>query len=55
MVDGEAQPPVTVSWPWDDSAATAVDAFGEPHPVEVRDRRLRLSVSDTPVFVSPGT
>ncbi|MFF4126233.1 hypothetical protein ACFYYP_22135 [Microbispora rosea] len=51
--DGEDHPPVAVSWPWPASAATAVDAFGEPHAVEVRDRMLRLAVSDTPVFVSP--
>ncbi|MFI7031705.1 hypothetical protein ACIBK1_23610 [Microbispora rosea] len=50
---GEDRPPVAVSWPWPASAATAVDAFGEPHAVEVRDRMLRLAVSDTPVFVSP--
>ncbi|MEV4294834.1 hypothetical protein [Microbispora rosea] len=49
---GEDRPPVAVSWPWPASAATAVDAFGEPHTVEVRDRMLRLAVSDTPVFVS---
>ncbi|MEU6410056.1 hypothetical protein [Microbispora sp. NPDC046933] len=59
MVDGEDRPPVPVSWPWPASAATAVDAFGRPHAVEVRERRLRLAVSDTPVFVStvvsPGT
>ncbi|MEU7694488.1 hypothetical protein FLW53_06165 [Microbispora sp. SCL1-1] len=52
-VDEEDLPPVAVSWPWPASAATAVDAFGEPHPVEVRDRRLCLAVSGTPVFVSP--
>ncbi|GIH60442.1 hypothetical protein [Microbispora siamensis] len=50
--DGEERPPVAVSWPWPASAATAVDAFGEPHAVEIRDRRLRTAVSDTPVFVS---
>ncbi|WP_182899444.1 hypothetical protein [Microbispora sp. H10830] len=53
--DGEDQPPVPVSWPWPASSATAVDAFGEPLAVEVRDRRLRVAVSGTPVFVSPGT
>jgi hypothetical protein len=50
--DGEDRPPVPVSWPWPASTATAVDAFGEPHAVEVRDRRLRVAVSGTPVFVS---
>ncbi|MFG1863719.1 hypothetical protein [Microbispora bryophytorum] len=51
-VGGEDRPPVAVSWPWPASAATAVDAFGEPRVVEVRDGMLRLAVSDTPVFVS---
>ncbi|TQS30551.1 hypothetical protein [Microbispora sp. KK1-11] len=49
---GEDRPPVPVSWPWPASTATAVDAFGEPHAVEVRDRTLRTAVSGTPVFVS---
>ncbi|GLX07578.1 hypothetical protein [Microbispora sp. NBRC 16548] len=53
MVDGEDEPPVPVSWPWPASTATAVDAFGEPLAVEVRDRRLLVAVSGTPVFISP--
>jgi hypothetical protein len=32
--------------------ATAVDAFGVKVPVEVQSGEIRLSVSDTPVFIS---
>jgi hypothetical protein len=50
--DGEDEPPVPVSLPWPAPEATAVDVFGGPHPVEVGDDRVRLMVSDTPVFIS---
>jgi hypothetical protein len=50
--DGEAEPPVNVEWPWSAPDASAVDAFGADHPVRVRDGKLRLAVSLTPVFVS---
>jgi hypothetical protein len=50
--DGEDEPPVTVSLPWSAPAATAVDTFGAPHPVAVDDGRLRIDVSDTPIFLS---
>ena len=49
---GEDEPPVTLDWPWPSSRAVAVDAFGERQPSEVREGRLRLEVSVTPVFVS---
>ena len=50
--DGEAAPPDPVAWPWPDSAVTAVDAFGVAVPVEVHNGEVRLSISDTPVFLS---
>jgi hypothetical protein len=50
--DGEAEPPDPVAWPWPDSAVTAVDAFGVPVPVEVHNGEVKLSISDTPVFLS---
>jgi hypothetical protein len=50
---GEDEPPITVSWPWQAPAATAIDALGTTHPTEITDGRLQLPVSLTPVFVSP--
>jgi hypothetical protein len=50
--DGEDEPPVPVSLPWPAPAATAVDAFGGRHAVEVGARRVRLLVSDTPVLIA---
>ena len=51
---GEDDPPVPFDWPWPAPRATAVDAFGQPQPAEVLDGRLRLQVSDTPLFVTTG-
>jgi hypothetical protein len=50
--DGEDEPPVPVSLPWPAPAATAVDAFGGRHAVEVGAGRVRLLVSDTPVLIA---
>ena len=49
---GEDQPPVALDWPWPPPAAGAVDAFGHEQPAELRDGRLRLQVSATPLFVT---
>jgi hypothetical protein len=49
---GEDEPPVAFDWPWRGARATAVDALGQKHPAEVRDGRVRLEVSVTPVFVA---
>lgn len=49
--DGEDQPPVPVSLPWTAPDASAVDAFGTPHKVEVRGGQLHTMLTDTPVFV----
>jgi hypothetical protein len=51
--DGEDQPPVPVSVAWSTEGATAVDAFGAPHEVEVDGGTLRLLLTDTPVLVTP--
>jgi hypothetical protein len=53
MFDGEDEPPVTVTWSWSAPTATAIDALGETPATEVRDGRLRLPVSLTPIFVTP--
>jgi hypothetical protein len=51
---GEDDPPVPFDWPWPEPRAAAVDAFGQPRPAEVAGGRLRLQVSDTPLFVTAG-
>jgi hypothetical protein len=52
--DGETLPPDPIEWPWADSSATAVDVFGVAVPFEVQSGQIRLSISDTPVFLSSG-
>ena len=52
--DGEDEPPVAFDWPWPAARATAVDALGQPQPAEVRDGRVALRVSLTPLFVAAG-
>jgi len=51
--DGEDEPPVEFSWPWTAPSAAAADVFGRACPVEVREGRVHLAVSLTPVFVRP--
>ena len=55
--DGECEPSVRVEldWPW--HGGEAVDAFGTPQPVTVQGDRIRMQLTDTPVFVevSQGT
>jgi hypothetical protein len=52
--DGEDEPPVAFDWPWPAARATAVDALGQAQPAEVRDGRVTLRVSLTPLFVAAG-
>ncbi|GAA4581485.1 hypothetical protein GCM10023194_12860 [Planotetraspora phitsanulokensis] len=52
MFDGEDAAPVTVTWPWPASSATAIDALGDVPAVELRDGRIELAVSVTPIFVT---
>ena len=49
---GEDEPPVTVSWPWAEGTATAVDVFGQPVACQVTGNQIRLPVSASPVFVT---
>jgi hypothetical protein len=59
---GEDEPPVAFEWPWPDARAEALkpsapgplatDALGQKQPVELRDRRLRVQISVTPLFVT---
>ena len=51
---GEDDPPVPFDWPWPAPRAAAVDAFGQPQPAQVLDGRLRLQVTDTPLFITAG-
>ncbi|WP_432840969.1 hypothetical protein [Dactylosporangium sp. CA-092794] len=50
--DGEDRAAVDVALPWDRAAAAAVDAFGGPVPVRVRDGAAHVAATVTPVFVS---
>jgi hypothetical protein len=52
--DGEDEPPVAFDWPWPAARADAVDALGQVQPAELRDGRVALQVSLTPLFVSAG-
>ena len=49
---GEEEPPVPFDWPWPAAHATAIDALGQPAPIELRDGRIQLQVSITPLFVT---
>jgi len=49
---GEDEPPVHFQWPWPAGEARAVDALGQAQPAEVRDGRLELAVSVTPLLVT---
>jgi hypothetical protein len=50
---GEDESPVSFEWSWDTPQARAVDAFGQNIPTEIKDGRLHLRVSLTPVFLEP--
>lgn len=49
---GEDEPPLAIEWPWPWDRASAVDAFGAPHPLDVRDGRVLLPLSVTPLYVT---
>ena len=49
---GEDEAPVRFDWPWPHQNAQALDAFGAAQAVDLRDGRVSLRVSDTPVFLS---
>jgi hypothetical protein len=48
---GEDAPPISATLPAEVSASHAIDAFGKPVTSETREGRVRLPVTDTPVFV----
>jgi hypothetical protein len=50
--DGEDQPPIPVRLPWTAPDATAIDAFGTTHHVEVHGGQLHTMLTDTPVFIT---
>jgi hypothetical protein len=45
---------VAFDWPWPEARAAALDAFGQPRPAEVRDGRVHLEASITPLPVTAG-
>jgi hypothetical protein len=49
---GEDDPPVAFDWPWPAARAAAVDALGQAQPAHVRDGRVQLQVSSTPLLVT---
>jgi hypothetical protein len=49
--DGECEPPRQVELDWPAADAYAIDVFGAIAPAHVRSHILRLSVTDTPLFV----
>lgn len=55
---GEDQPPLHVTWPTDETAAQAQDAFGAPVPVTIEAGAIRTDLTNTPVFIEftrPGS
>ncbi|MGD9633444.1 MAG: hypothetical protein AB7G28_09580 [Pirellulales bacterium] len=50
---GEDQPPVEVSLPWSHGPVAAVDVLGNKINTKVKDEKLLLPVSVTPIFVAP--
>ncbi len=48
---GEDSPPRNFEWAWSGSTASAVDAFGSMIPVAVDSGRIRVPVSNTPIYV----
>jgi len=51
---GEDHPPVPFDWTWESAEATATNALGEPVAATVKDGRIHLLISVTPVFVASG-
>ena len=49
---GEDGPPREIEWPWAHDAPTIVDAFGAELAVELRDGKLTLPLTVTPILVS---
>jgi hypothetical protein len=49
---GEDQPALNLSWPWPHATADLTDALGARQPTELRDGRLALSLTVTPLLIS---
>ena len=52
---GEDEPGIAVEWRWPDGRPSTIDAFGASLPCACDHGMLRLTVSMTPVFVTPKT
>jgi hypothetical protein len=52
LFSGEDEPPTVVEWPWPYEQAVAIDALGLDRAVGVRDGRLTVPVSVTPLFIA---
>jgi hypothetical protein len=52
---GEDQPPIDVTWPTDAAKAQGHDVFGAPIPVVIEAGRLRIELTNTPVFIELAT
>ncbi len=50
---GEDKPPASFEWKWDAAGAKAVDALGQIVPAKLREGRLNMDVSFTPIFIEP--
>jgi hypothetical protein len=49
--DGENEAPTPFSGRWPEPRAHAIDVFGAPQPVEIRDGQLTMPISITPILV----
>jgi hypothetical protein len=54
IFSGEDQPAITFDWPWVLANASATDALGQTVAATVQAGRVRLDISVTPVFITPG-
>jgi hypothetical protein len=48
---GEDEPPQLLDWPWPHDTVKAADAFGAARPLFVKNGRLSLGLSVTPLFI----
>jgi hypothetical protein len=51
MFSGEDSPAVPFSYAWDSKKAVAEDAFGKVISAEVKDKKVQLAVSLTPIYI----
>ena len=51
---GEDAPAIAFDWPWQAKRAHATDALGATVPVEVKEGRVHLAVSLTPIYLEGG-